>query len=170
MSGPGSVSHDNPDHGLPSDPNYDTENISSSDSSSDKEEEREEKQHEDSEEQFVISAAAELAGMHAQTLRAYDRLGLVRPLRTKGGGRRYTRRDIKDLLEIQRLSQEGGINLAGIKKILELTRRIEFLEAQLHDLSAQKTVSLRVEKVIMQPLSPGTDLEIWKPRKRKKFH
>lgn len=67
-----------------------------------------------------ISLAAELAGMHPQTLREYDRLGLVSPVRTPGRGRRYTLRDVEKLREIQRLSQEEGINLAGIKRILEL--------------------------------------------------
>ena len=66
---------------------------------------------------FVISVAAELAGMHAQTLRQYDRLGLVSPGRTPGGGRRYSPRDVALLREVQRLSQEDGVNLAGIKRI-----------------------------------------------------
>lgn len=67
-----------------------------------------------------ISTAAELAGMHPQTLREYDRLGIVSPQRTQGRGRRYTLRDVEKLREVQRLSQEQGINLAGIKRILEL--------------------------------------------------
>ncbi|MDO4258149.1 MAG: helix-turn-helix transcriptional regulator [Actinomycetaceae bacterium] len=77
---------------------------------------------------FVISVAAELAGMHPQTLRQYDRLGLVIPERTKGRGRRYTRRHVAQLREIQRLSQEEGINLEGIRRILELQERIERLQ------------------------------------------
>lgn len=79
---------------------------------------------------FVISVAAELAGMHPQTLRQYDRLGLVVPARTSGRGRRYTQRDVRILREIQRLSQEEGINLAGIQRILELERRVEHLIAE----------------------------------------
>ena len=67
---------------------------------------------------FVISVAAALAGMHAQTLRQYDRLGLVRPSRTRGGGRRYSGRDVTMLREVQRLSQEEGISLSGIQRIL----------------------------------------------------
>ena len=62
---------------------------------------------------FVISVAAQLAGMHSQTLRQYDRLGLVTPSRTRGGGRRYSTRDVALLREVQRLSQEEGISLAG---------------------------------------------------------
>ena len=77
---------------------------------------------------FVISVAAELAGMHAQTLRQYDRLGLVRPGRTAGGGRRYSPRDVALLREVQRLSQEDGVNLAGIKRIIELESRVEALQ------------------------------------------
>jgi MerR family transcriptional regulator/heat shock protein HspR len=67
-----------------------------------------------------ISVAAELAGMHPQTLRQYDRLGLVQPRRTRGRGRRYSMRDVVRLREVQRLSQEEGVNLAGIKRIMEL--------------------------------------------------
>ena len=62
---------------------------------------------------FVISVAAQLAGMHAQTLRQYDRLGLVSPSRTRGGGRRYSARDVTLLREVQRLSQDEGVSLAG---------------------------------------------------------
>ena len=82
-------------------------------------------------EYFVISVAAELTGMHAQTLRTYDRLGLVTPMRTKGGGRRYSRRDICMLRRIQHLSQEEGVNLAGIKTIIELSQQIEDLQDEL---------------------------------------
>ena len=80
---------------------------------------------------FVISVAAELSGMHPQTLRQYDRLGLVIPQRTRGRGRRYSTRDIARLREIQALSQEDGINLAGIKRILELQDEVSALEDQL---------------------------------------
>ncbi|GLX05833.1 MULTISPECIES: heat shock protein transcriptional repressor HspR [Microbispora] len=69
---------------------------------------------------YVISVAAQLSGLHPQTLRQYDRLGLVSPGRTAGRGRLYSTRDIVLLREVQRLSQEHGINLAGIKRILEL--------------------------------------------------
>ncbi|WP_075693293.1 heat shock protein transcriptional repressor HspR [Corynebacterium sphenisci] len=77
---------------------------------------------------YVISVAAELAGMHAQTLRNYDRLGIVTPRRTRGGGRRYTARDVALLREVQRLSQEEGVNLAGIKSIIELTAEVDRLK------------------------------------------
>lgn len=80
---------------------------------------------------YVISVAAELAGMHPQTLRQYDRLGLVSPGRAPGRGRRYSLRDIATLREVQRLSQNEGINLAGIKRILELESQVERLAEQI---------------------------------------
>ena len=81
---------------------------------------------------FPISVAAELAGMHPQTLRTYDRIGLVVPSRARGRGRRYSPADVAALRMIQHLSQEEGVNLNGIQRILELQRRI----AQLDDLAA----------------------------------
>jgi MerR family transcriptional regulator/heat shock protein HspR len=86
---------------------------------------------------FVISVAAELAGMHAQTLRQYDRLGLVTPSRTKGGGRRYSQRDVGLLREIQRLSQDEGVSLAGIARILELENQVTALRARVAELTEQ---------------------------------
>ncbi|WP_372594348.1 heat shock protein transcriptional repressor HspR [Actinotalea sp.] len=79
---------------------------------------------------LAISVAAELAGMHPQTLRQYDRLGLVSPSRTHGRGRRYSLRDVATLREVQRLSQDEGINLAGIKRILALESEVERLGEQ----------------------------------------
>lgn len=84
---------------------------------------------------FVISVAAELAGMHPQTLRQYDRLGLVSPNRSAGRGRRYSARDIAVLREVQRLSQDEGVNLAGIQRILELEIQVEALQAKIRELS-----------------------------------
>lgn len=86
---------------------------------------------------FVISVAAELAGMHPQTLRSYDRLGLVTPQRTTGGRRRYTARDVDLLREVQRLSQEEGVNLAGVKRIIELENQVEALQAKVRELAAR---------------------------------
>jgi len=85
---------------------------------------------------YVISVAAELAGMHPQTLRQYDRLGLVTPSRASGRGRRYSLRDIATLREVQRLSQDEGVNLAGIKRILELELEIDGLRRQIEYLRA----------------------------------
>ena len=87
-------------------------------------------QSEQGEKVYVISVAAELAGMHAQTLRTYDRMGLVTPARTRGGGRRYSQDDVDTLRTIQRLSQDEGVNLAGIKEILQLKAENEALRAE----------------------------------------
>ncbi|WP_375433468.1 heat shock protein transcriptional repressor HspR [uncultured Friedmanniella sp.] len=84
---------------------------------------------------FVISVAAQLAGMHPQTLRTYDRMGLVSPRRTSGRGRRYSARNIAQLRLIQRLSQDEGINLEGIRRILAMQDEIEDLRARVNDLS-----------------------------------
>jgi MerR family transcriptional regulator/heat shock protein HspR len=92
---------------------------------------------------FVISVAATLAGMHPQTLRQYDRLGLVSPGRTPGRGRRYSARDVLLLREVQRLSQDEGVNLAGIKRILELTDEVTTLQAQLARLRAELDDAMR---------------------------
>ena len=80
---------------------------------------------------FVISVAAQLADMHAQTLRGYDRLGLVVPGRAKGRGRRYSLRDIAKLRHIQQLSQNEGINLEGIRRILALEDELDGMRTQL---------------------------------------
>jgi MerR family transcriptional regulator, heat shock protein HspR len=80
---------------------------------------------------FVISVAAHLAGMHPQTLRTYDRMGLVSPRRTAKRGRRYSARDIARLRLIQRLSQDEGINLEGIRRILSMQDEIDDLSGQL---------------------------------------
>lgn len=81
---------------------------------------------------FAISVVAQLTGMHPQTLRQYDRVGLVSPQRTSGGGRRYSARDVERLREIQQLSGEG-IGLSGVKRILDL----EQLTAQLRQRVAE---------------------------------
>ncbi|MEP7036691.1 MAG: helix-turn-helix transcriptional regulator [Dermatophilaceae bacterium] len=86
---------------------------------------------------FVISVAAQLAGMHAQTLRQYDRMGLVSPVRTRGGGRRYSARDVTLLREVQRLSQDEGVSLAGIQRILDLENQVQALRARVTELGAE---------------------------------
>jgi MerR family transcriptional regulator/heat shock protein HspR len=83
---------------------------------------------------LIISVAARMAGMHPQTLRQYDGLGLVQPQRTAGGGRRYSARDVALLREVQRLSQEEGVNLAGIKRIIELEQWAEQLQQRVAQL------------------------------------
>src|SRR5215470_4146961 len=93
---------------------------------------------------YVISVAAELSGMHPQTLRSYDRLGLVTPGRSSGRGRRYSLRDILVLRQVQRLSQVDGVNLSGIKLILQLEAELERSRQLLADLTAQ-IAQLRAE-------------------------
>ena len=93
---------------------------------------------------YVISVAAQLSGMHPQTLRAYDRLGLVSPGRSAGRGRRYSMRDILALREIQRLSQEEGVNLSGIKLILDQLRELDQARRLITELHAE-VAQLRVE-------------------------
>ncbi len=82
---------------------------------------------------YVISVAAELAGMHPQTLRIYERKGLIEPFRTAGGTRRYSLEDIERLRLIQQLTEQG-LNLEGVRQVLELKERIAKLEAQVERL------------------------------------
>ncbi len=89
---------------------------------------------------YVISVAASLSGMHPQTLRGYEKVGLVTPRRTPGGGRRYSMRDILALREIQRLSQDEGVNLSGIKRILDLERELEQVRLMAAELHAEVSV------------------------------
>src|ERR1700733_8230437 len=86
---------------------------------------------------YVISVAAQLSGLHPQTLRTYDRLGLVSPGRAAGRGRRYSLRDILVLREVQRLSQEEGVNLSGIKRILDLESAEQESRLRLAELHAE---------------------------------
>jgi MerR family transcriptional regulator, heat shock protein HspR len=133
---------------------------------------------------FVISVAAQLAGMHPQTLRQYDRLGLVSPGRTAGRGRRYSARDVALLREVQRLSQDEGVNLAGIKRILDLQlendvlrETVEGLRAEVDELRARLSPGHRVFAADPEgdivAMSPGrrprrfgpesTALVVWRP-------
>lgn len=84
---------------------------------------------------FAIAIAADLAGMHPQTLRQYDRLALVSPTRTAGKSRRYSMRDVVQLREIARLSSEG-LNLEGIRRILELENEVTDLRARVRELES----------------------------------
>jgi MerR family transcriptional regulator/heat shock protein HspR len=105
---------------------------------------------------YVISVAANLSGMHPQTLRGYEKVGLVTPRRTPGGGRRYSMRDILALREIQRLSQEEGINLSGIKRILDLERELEQVRmtvAEMHAEMAQLRAELESTRAVAARLA-----------------
>ncbi|AZA10581.1 heat shock protein transcriptional repressor HspR [Corynebacterium gerontici] len=125
----------------------------------------------ESEEVFVISVAAELAGMHAQTLRTYDRLGIVTPRRTRGGGRRYSRNDVELLRTVQHLSQEEGVNLAGIKSIIELKQENARLREELAD--AQERIerlerTQRASRGELVHVPRSTAVVMWEPRRRRK--
>ncbi|MDO3636869.1 heat shock protein transcriptional repressor HspR [Mycolicibacterium arseniciresistens] len=115
---------------------------------------------------FLISVAAELAGMHAQTLRTYDRLGLVSPQRSSGGGRRYSERDVDLLRDVQRLSQDEGVNLAGIKRIIELTNQVEALQSRLKEMAAEID-ELRAGQRRDVAVSSTKALVVWQPRHKR---
>jgi MerR family transcriptional regulator/heat shock protein HspR len=116
--------------------------------------------------------------MHPQTLRQYDRIGLVSPGRTSGRGRRYSARDIALLREVQRLSQDEGINLAGVKRILELESQVAALQARLSEvlgeLDAMRQEMARRERAVhasyrrdLVPLEQGA-LVVWNPNNNPK--
>jgi MerR family transcriptional regulator/heat shock protein HspR len=113
---------------------------------------------------FLISVAAELAGMHAQTLRTYDRLGLVSPRRSSGGGRRYSQHDVELLREVQRLSQDEGVNLAGIKRIIELTNHVAALQSRLKEMAAEIEVLRANQRRDIVVVPKSTAVVVWQPR------
>jgi MerR family transcriptional regulator/heat shock protein HspR len=125
---------------------------------------------------LIISVAARLAGMHPQTLRQYDRLGLVQPSRTGGGGRRYSERDITLLREVQRLSQEDGVNLAGIKRIIgleqlvaDLQERVAELQQDLdeayHQIAQMQASAAYPGRDLVRQNQASTALVVWRPRR-----
>lgn len=124
---------------------------------------------------LIISVAARMAGMHPQTLRQYDRLGLVSPQRTPGGGRRYSTRDVAMLREIQRLSQDEGVNLAGVKRIIdleqlttELQQRLAELEQELaaaYDRVAElEAISAFPRRDLLPTSRRSAEVVVWRPR------
>jgi MerR family transcriptional regulator/heat shock protein HspR len=106
---------------------------------------------------FAISVVAELTGMHPQTLRQYDRVGLVTPQRTSGGGRRYSARDIERLREIQHLSG-AGIGLTGVKRILDLEQLADQLQTRVRQLEVELETAHRALTQLQQSTTPGTDV------------
>jgi MerR family transcriptional regulator/heat shock protein HspR len=122
---------------------------------------------------LIISVAARMAGMHPQTLRQYDRMGLVQPGRAPGGGRRYSIRDVALLREIQRLSQDAGVNLAGVKRVIELEeltyqlrQRLAEVEVELaaarQRLADLEALALPRRDLVRRGATP-TALVVWKP-------
>ncbi|MEV4346519.1 MerR family transcriptional regulator [Actinoplanes sp. NPDC049596] len=123
---------------------------------------------------LIISVAARLAGMHPQTLRQYDRLGLVQPGRAGGGGRRYSERDVALLREVQRLSQEDGVNLAGIKRIIGLEQLVGDLQQRVQELEQELAAAYdRIAQIespygrrdLVRQERPSTALVVWRPRR-----
>jgi MerR family transcriptional regulator/heat shock protein HspR len=115
---------------------------------------------------YVISVAAELAGLHAQTLRIYERKGLLEPARTPGGSRRYSDRDIERLLRIQQLTEEG-LNLAGVARVLALEAEIGRLRRENQELrqSVQRAVddAHRQHRRDLVPVQPSTLVQWRRP-------
>jgi len=118
---------------------------------------------------FVISVAAELTGLHPQTLRGYDRMGLVSPGRAGGGGRRYSWRDIERLREISRLSTLG-IGLEGIRRILELETDVDTLLARVAELEAELNrarADAVTRRYLPEPVrDPSNAVVLWRSRGR----
>lgn len=125
---------------------------------------------------YVISVAAELTGLHPQTLRSYDRLGLVRPGRTGGGGRRYSGRDIELLREVAQLTA-SGIGLEGVRRILELEHQADLLRQRVaeleHDLVAahqalRSTLDQQAGRNLpaVRSPAPGQSVTVWRRRSR----
>jgi MerR family transcriptional regulator/heat shock protein HspR len=124
---------------------------------------------------LLISVAARMAGMHPQTLRQYDRMGLVQPGRTAGGGRRYSPRDVALLREIQRLSQDEGVSLAGIKRIIELEQLVGELQQRLQEAHAELAAAQRriaelemttfPRRDLVPTNRPASALVVWRPRR-----
>lgn len=130
---------------------------------------------------FAIAAAAELAEMHPQTLRQYDRIGLVSPQRTRGNTRRYSLHDVEQLREVSRLSAEG-LSLEGIRRVLQLEDRVRELEARVRDLERALSAEMlnRPERRVFAAGSAGevvsvrrgtrlrrsSDIVVWRPRGR----
>src|ERR1700677_4497983 len=114
---------------------------------------------------FLISVAAELAGMHAQTLRTYEPLGLVSPRRTSGGGRRYSQHDVELLRQVQRLSQHERVNLAGIKRIIEFTNQVQALDPRLQELAEELAVLRANQRREVAVVPKSTALVVWQPRR-----
>lgn len=117
---------------------------------------------------FVISVAAELASMHPQTLRQYDRLGLVRPSRAPGRARRYSQRDVEKLRQVQELSQEG-VSLQGIKRIIELENQVAALQHRVTELTQERDAALEQiedDNAVFAATSSGEIVRLPRGRRR----
>src|ERR1700738_1513251 len=115
---------------------------------------------------FLISVAAELSGMHAQTLRTYDRLRLVCSPPSSGGGRRYSPPDVQLPRAVQRLSQDEGVNLPGIKRIIELTNQVQALQSRLTEMAAEIEALRANQRRDVAVVPKSTAVVVWQPRRR----
>ena len=116
---------------------------------------------------YMISVAAELVGMHPQTLRIYEAKGLVRPGRTPGGTRLYSERDVERLRLIQRLTTELGLNLAGVQRVLALEDELQKLRSQIGRLQRQLRDEVeRVHKQYRRDLVLYRDIHDDRPERR----
>lgn len=115
---------------------------------------------------FVISIAAELSGLHPQTLRTYDRLGLVQPARTGGGGRRYSVRDIEVLRTVAKLTSEG-LGLEGVKRVLELELQVHALQDKVAELQSELAAAHHVMNTTqnLPALVADQHVVIWRKRR-----
>lgn len=107
---------------------------------------------------YIISVAAELTGVHPQTLRIYERKGLLSPKRTSGNTRRYSERDIRRLQTIQDLTQNEGVNLAGVRMIMELENKVERLRRRNEHLEAEVRRLRRRRPVPLGPSSASVEI------------
>lgn len=117
---------------------------------------------------YVISVAAELTGLHPQTLRTYDRLGLVSPGRAGGGGRRYTMRDIELLRQVARLTAEG-LGLEGVRRVLDLQNEVAALRDEVAALRTQLAAAqtaLASTPNLPVPASSTQQIAVWRRRSR----
>lgn len=112
---------------------------------------------------FVISVAAELSGLHPQTLRTYDRLGIVQAGRTGGGGRRYSMRDIELLRQVAQLTAEG-LGLEGVRRVIELETQVDALKRRVLELQAELDAAHRAMGTVrnLPARTAGTQVTIWK--------
>ncbi len=104
---------------------------------------------------YVISVAAKLVSLHPQTLRYYDRIGLIRPSRTAGRMRLYSQRDIETLRKIARLTEDLGVNLAGVEVVLNMARRIEELQEEMAMMQQQAEARIAALRQRIQEMERG---------------
>ena len=121
---------------------------------------------------YIISVAAELSGVHPQTLRTYERRGLIKPARTAGGTRRYSAKDVERVRLIQELTQGDGINLAGVLRILELEDRVDALQARLERARAEvEEVKAQARQAIRDVQQAARhDIVLYRPPEIERHH